>query len=339
MSVENLSRQIANLATSGLSVTNTSALPVAEPVTITSINADALAVGPAGTTNPTLQVDASTASAATGVKIKSAAAAGGCAVSVVSSGTNENLTIDAKGSGTVTINGTATGRITLGQQAIHTSADAITAHAGGGQASATALTAKLNRITTVAALGDSVALPAAVAGLEVIVMNAAAANACDIFPNGTDTINALAASTAVRINAGTLVMFGCTVAGKWQSSLIRPAPAKYTKNTTAGATTAAAGDLTGAAFVSAEYSAVGTANLTTRTATQMFNDAGNVQPGDSYTLQITNSSGGTTTLAAGTGVTLTGTMTMATNTTRTFIVTYTSATALTIQSIGVGTIS
>jgi hypothetical protein len=47
--------------------------------------------------------------------IKSAAAAGGLAMTVSSSGTNENLTIDAKGSGTVVINGTATGGLILGR--------------------------------------------------------------------------------------------------------------------------------------------------------------------------------------------------------------------------------
>lgn len=82
-------------------------------VAVTSSSANALAVGPNGTTNPALQVDASTASSATGLKIKSAAAAGGLAVSVITSGSNENLTIDAAGSGTVTVAGTSTGAITL----------------------------------------------------------------------------------------------------------------------------------------------------------------------------------------------------------------------------------
>lgn len=81
--------------------------------TITSSSANALAVGLNGTTNPALQVDASTASSATGLKIKSAAAAGGLALSVITSGTNENLTIDAAAAGTITIAGTSTGAITL----------------------------------------------------------------------------------------------------------------------------------------------------------------------------------------------------------------------------------
>lgn len=92
-------------------------LPIAiasTPQTITSANANALAVGPNGTTNPTLEVDASTSSAATGLKVKSAAAASGLAISVISSGTNENGTLDAKGSGTFTIGAVSTGSVILG---------------------------------------------------------------------------------------------------------------------------------------------------------------------------------------------------------------------------------
>lgn len=91
----------AGLTVDGSSVT---ALGIA-----TSTSANALAIGPAGATNPSINVDASTASAATGLKVKSAAAAGGVALSTISSGTNENMTIDAKGSGTLLVQGTATG--------------------------------------------------------------------------------------------------------------------------------------------------------------------------------------------------------------------------------------
>lgn len=91
------------------------------------------------------------------------------------------------------------------------------------------------------------------------------------------------------------------------------AAAKYTKNTTVGATTAAAGDMTGAEYVSLEVSAVGAATYTSRTAAQMIADAA-LQPGDSYTLEVYNSSAGTTTIAGGTGVTVTGTATLATAT-------------------------
>lgn len=114
--------------------------------------------------------------------------------------------------------------------------------------------------------------------------------------------------------------------------------AKYAKNTTVGATTAAQHDLTGADYVSAEYSAVGAAALTVRTAALMIADA-NLQIGDAWVLEITNTSGGTTTLTTAAGVTLTGTMTLATNTTRRFICRVTGEAAITVQSTGVGTIS
>lgn len=83
------------------------------PTTIASISASALVVGANGATNPVLKVNANTASVATGLSVTGAAAAGGLAVAVVSSGTNENLTIDAKGSGTITLNATGTGNIVM----------------------------------------------------------------------------------------------------------------------------------------------------------------------------------------------------------------------------------
>lgn len=86
-------------------------------LTVTSSSATASTVGLNGATNPAWQVDASTASSATGLKVKSAAAASGVAFSVISSGTNENLTIDAKGSGTISLNITGTGNIVLGRAA------------------------------------------------------------------------------------------------------------------------------------------------------------------------------------------------------------------------------
>ncbi len=81
--------------------------------TITSTSASALTVGANGATNPVLDVDASTSSVATGLKITGAAAAAGVDITVISSGTNENLTINAKGSGTITLNPTGTGAVTI----------------------------------------------------------------------------------------------------------------------------------------------------------------------------------------------------------------------------------
>lgn len=80
---------------------------------ITSASAGAFAAGPNGATNPTFKVDASTASAATGVQVKGAAAGAGAAISVLSSGADEALTFNAKGAGTIGIGSVSTGRVTI----------------------------------------------------------------------------------------------------------------------------------------------------------------------------------------------------------------------------------
>lgn len=217
-------------------------------------------------------------------------------------------------------------------------ATAITAFATGGQASATALTTEYNSVDTVATAADSVKLPTSKSGMRVVVLNNGA-TALAVFPVTGEAINGLGANNSITLGTGRIAVFKCLVAGTWRLNVPRTG-AQYVKNTTVGATTAAAGDLTGIGvnYVQAEYSAVGAANLTTRTATQMVAD-GALNPGDSYVLEITNTSAGTTTLVAGAGVTLTGTMTMATNTTRRFNVKVVTATTITIQSTGVGTIS
>lgn len=79
----------------------------------TSSSAAALAIGPNGATNPVIKVDASTADAATGISITGAAAAAGVAIAAISSGTDEDLTIDAKGAGAVNIASVSTGGVTL----------------------------------------------------------------------------------------------------------------------------------------------------------------------------------------------------------------------------------
>jgi len=62
-------------------------------------------------TTPAFRVN--TTASGTGIGITPATAGSGIAVAAISSGTNENMTLDAKGSGTITLNGTATGAINL----------------------------------------------------------------------------------------------------------------------------------------------------------------------------------------------------------------------------------
>lgn len=83
----------------------------ASGMTITSVGSNALAVGRQGSTSPAFNVNAATGSSATGWQVTAAAAAGGANLSVISSGTNETGTIDAKGSGTIDLNTTGTGNV------------------------------------------------------------------------------------------------------------------------------------------------------------------------------------------------------------------------------------
>lgn len=95
--------------------------------------------------------------------------------------------------------------------------NALTAFATGGQASATALPSAINRVTTVGTGADSVKLPAARAGMRIVVINAAAANAMNVFPQTGEFINALAVNTALSVVANRTVMFVCAVNGTWNS--------------------------------------------------------------------------------------------------------------------------
>jgi hypothetical protein len=92
-------------------------------LTGTSTSASAIAVGRQGATDPVLKINAATASVATGIEITGAAAAGRVQVSAISSGTNEGLNIDAKGSGTIRLGATSTGAVEFSRNAVPTASD------------------------------------------------------------------------------------------------------------------------------------------------------------------------------------------------------------------------
>jgi len=210
--------------------------------------------------------------------------------------------------------------------------NSITAFAGGGQGSAVALTTGYNRITVCATAADSVKLPAATAGKEVKIKNNGAAYA-SVFPATGEVIDTLAANTSVSLPAGGTISFYCVVAGTWESSKLHPVP-KYSTGTTT--TTFAAGQLTGGSEVTYRSTAGTPGTITTRTAAQMFTDDPYARVGGTYMLRIGNTAAGsaTMTIAAGSGVTLTGTATVSDTYVSIFMVTYTSATALTMQYVG-----
>jgi len=98
-------------------ITNKGYLNSAALTTVNVVGESATALTVASGSYYAFQVDTSASSAATGVKITAAAAAGGVAIAAISSGTNEALTIDAKGSGAITVGGTSTGDVTVGSSA------------------------------------------------------------------------------------------------------------------------------------------------------------------------------------------------------------------------------
>lgn len=126
-------------------------------VAITSASANALAVGLNGATNPAFNVDASTASSATGLNVKSAAAAGGVAVSVSSSGANEALTLNAKGTGTIGIGSVSTGAVTITPATTVTGAATLSSTLGVTGAATLSSTLDVTGVASFAA--GSAALP------------------------------------------------------------------------------------------------------------------------------------------------------------------------------------
>ena len=164
---------------------------------VTSNSANALTAGPNGTTNPTLNVNANTASAATGLQIVGAAAGGGLAVSVITSGTNENLTLDAASAGTITLNGTGTGAVTVGHGL------AVTGTITGTTASATALTIGRQGSTNPALLVDA-STATSVTGIKIKSAAAAAGVALSVITSGTNENLTIDAASAGTITLGSV---------------------------------------------------------------------------------------------------------------------------------------
>jgi hypothetical protein len=97
--------------------------------------------------------------------------------------------------------------------------DGLTALAGGAQAGTSLAGYAINRFTTVASSGDSAQLPSAKAGRMRVVINAAAANAMNVFAQAGEVINAIAANSPFSVAANKTAIFFCAVDGTWNSVL------------------------------------------------------------------------------------------------------------------------
>jgi hypothetical protein len=100
---------------------------------------------------------------------------------------------------------------------LESAADNLTAFAGGGQTGATQLAAEINRITTVATIGDSVKLPPSAPGLSIVVINHGGKQ-CQVYGAGADTVNDAAAATGVPQMNGSTTIYACSTAGAWYSN-------------------------------------------------------------------------------------------------------------------------
>ena len=95
------------------------------------------------------------------------------------------------------------------------SVTAITAFAGGGQGSATALTKKWNEVTTCASDNDSVKLLAAKIGSKQVVYNNTA-SILSVYPVVGESINGIT-NYQFNIAAGGVMSFESQKNGKWFS--------------------------------------------------------------------------------------------------------------------------
>jgi hypothetical protein len=152
-----------------------------------SNSAFAFAVGPNGSTNPTFAVNASAASATTGLVVVGQATGSALNIGVTSPGANESLTIDAKGTGAVVIGSASSGGVALAGNGGGVSVTGPLRTAGtGGSISATTSDANFG------------------AGGNRAVMDIAAGNARIGSVNG----GGAATTTTILVNGGAAITFG-----------------------------------------------------------------------------------------------------------------------------------
>ncbi len=168
--------------------------------TITSTSATAFAVGRQGATNPVFNVNANTSLVVTGVSLVGAAAAAGMAIVTTSSATDEALKIDAKGAGTLTLNGTATGKVIAGRFLNVKSITVPVAAAGSTVSDAAALGAgNIVHITSDSAAKGVKAPTTALGDFQYVINDSA--TACEFYAAAGGTVNGLAADASVVIPA------------------------------------------------------------------------------------------------------------------------------------------
>jgi len=248
-----------------------------------------------------------------------------------------------------TANSATIAGLTLSGLLTHSASTGVTAFSGGGQASATQLTNEFSNITTATASSapyDSVKPSAAsVAGQKRFIANNAA-NPIQFFGNGSETVNGFASGTGVTLPVGFLGDVFCPVAGTLQ---IKNLPSfttnfAYNTNTSTGGTTLTGANIAGGQLdvtLAMTGTMSGDSNAQLPTVANLVSAIPNAVANQLYKLRVVNESSANHvwTITTNTGWTLTGTMTIAQNTWRDFLLTLTTLSAGTLQSLGTGTYS
>jgi hypothetical protein len=322
----------ATIGSNSLAVTGTVAFSstlTSGAHTITSASASSLAVGLNGSTNPAFVVDSSTASMAAGLSVKGAATGGTVAVATIDSGSNTNLTINAKGTGTIGIGSASTGAVTITPAttitgALTASTISSTAHTITS-ASASSLAVGLNGATNPAFVVDSstasmaagLSVKGAATGGTVAVATIDSGSNTNLTINakGTGTIGIASSSTgAVTITPATTITGALTATGGVKNggpSITTSAKPTYTlTGGTCAGTTTAGGGLAGTIILTSACASTNTIALTgmpttttgyactmqdRTTATALINQTASTTSGATFTVGAT-STGGTDTL-------------------------------------------
>ena len=290
-------------------------------ITGTSASATALAVGLNGATNPALVVDASTASSATGIKIKSAAATGGVALQVVSSGSPEALTIDAKAGALITMaNGAASALgVQVGgstsaanAQLIVQSTNAAALVVGRQGATNPVLTVNANTVSVITGLQITGAGTGAGVALAATDSGSNTALTLDAKGTGTLGINTVSTTSGLVTIGNATSKAGLQVNGQVFARAALKQSIVGVTLTALGAvqsTTPTAAQMIGGAMSHASATGAGTATFDT--GTNLSAAITGVAVGDSFIFSYANIGSQTVTLTGNTGTTIVGTAALA----------------------------
>jgi hypothetical protein len=173
-------------------------------VTIATSSANALTISNTAPTNPVFHVDASTGSQAAGLKVTGAATGGTVAIAAIDSGSNTNLSVNAKGSGTIAIGNVSTGAVTITPNVTHAGTTTMSNVASVSTASASAF--KVSRDGTNSIFQVDTDTASAVAGLKLTgaaTGGTVALAAVDSGSNANLSINAKGSGTIAIGNVST----------------------------------------------------------------------------------------------------------------------------------------